>query len=78
MKKIIIWSIVIILLGVGEIKCIIKFAESDFEAPYKAEIIYGVGMITGFGSIIGWMDIHDGPITNEKDTIIIRKKYSQY
>lgn len=48
------------LLGIiGEIMCVIKFATSDFKPSYKREIIYGVGMITGTGALIGWFNIQD-------------------
>ena len=45
----------------GEIMCVVKFVECDFKAPYKAEIVYGVGFLTGTGFIIGWLNIDDTP-----------------
>jgi hypothetical protein len=48
--------ILYILLFIGYIKCIINFATCDFEKSYKAEIIYGTGVITGLGGILGWFD----------------------
>jgi hypothetical protein len=50
-----------ILALVGWIKCLIKFIDCDFKPSYKAEVIYGVGTITGLGAIIGWVDIEDTP-----------------
>ena len=47
----------IMVLLVGEIKCLIKFVKCDFEPSYKAEIIYGVGTITGLGVVIGYLDL---------------------
>lgn len=49
---------VVIFLGViiGNIIGIYKFATCDFEAPYKAEIIYGIGIPTGLNAILGWID----------------------
>jgi len=57
---IIIVSIFIVILGVlGWVKCVIKLVKTDFQAPYKAEVIYAVGTFTGAGAIIGWIDIKD-------------------
>ena len=59
------WSIPMILfvlfLVIGELLCIVRFITSDFEPSYKREIIYGLGMVTGTGSIIGWIPISDTP-----------------
>lgn len=50
----------VLLLGiaalVGEIRCVYKFVKCDFEPSYKAEIVYGVGAVTGLGAIIGYME----------------------
>ncbi len=61
MKKlgIIIWSVIVIGLGIGYVRGIVKFAKCDFKAPYKAEIVYGVGIATGLGCFIGWFNIPD-------------------
>lgn len=45
-----------VILIVGQIKCVFKFFSCDFEPSYKAEIVYGVSLITGLGCITGWMD----------------------
>jgi hypothetical protein len=48
------------LLGpIGYVKNIMKFASCDFEAPYKTEIIRGVGIVPLFfvGVITGYMTI---------------------
>lgn len=56
-------GIFIFLLGilaiVGEIKCIIKAVQCNWEPIGKAEVIYTAGAFTGFGSVIGWFDIED-------------------
>ena len=40
---------------------IYKFVQCDFKAPYKAEVIRGVGIATGVvGWFVGWLDIQDG------------------
>jgi len=44
---------------VGEVKCIIKMVKCNWEPIGKAEIMYTVGTFTGFGSIIGYLDIED-------------------
>lgn len=46
-----------VLAGTGWVKNIIKFSDCDFETPYKAEIVYGVGVITPIGVVTGWMDL---------------------
>lgn len=47
----------VILAGIGWVKNIIKFARCDFNAPYKAEIVHGLGIVTGYGAITGWINI---------------------
>ncbi len=54
---IITWIIIILLIGTGWIKDIIKLTDCDFKAPYKCEIIYGVGIVPIIGSVTGWIDI---------------------
>jgi len=51
--------VIIILSLMGWVKCIIKLSKTDFQAPYKAEVIYGIGTFTGAGAIIGWINIKD-------------------
>ena len=49
---------IIVILGTGYIKNIIKLASCDFEAPYKAEIIYGIGTVAPpIGAVTGWINI---------------------
>lgn len=52
-----VWIIVITIIGVGWVKNIIKLANCDFEAPYKAEVIHGVGIIPPVGAVTGWLDL---------------------
>ena len=42
---------------VGEVKCIVKLCQCDFEPSYKAEILYTVGTFTCTGAIIGYLDL---------------------
>jgi len=53
----IVWMILILVIGTGWVKNIIKLSNCDFEAPYKAEIIHGVGLIPPIGMITGWLDV---------------------
>jgi hypothetical protein len=48
------------ILGLlGWCMSVIKLVRSDFDAPYKAEILYGIGTFTGAGAVIGWFNIED-------------------
>lgn len=49
----------VIFLIIGEIKCIIKAVNCNWEPIGKAEIIYTGAACIGLGSIVGWMDIQD-------------------
>ena len=44
---------------VGEVKCIIKMASCDWQPIGKAEVIYTIGTFTGFGCVIGYINIED-------------------
>ena len=50
-----------ILCLIGEVKCAIKAYNSDWDPIGKREIIYTAAFFTGFGSIVGWLDIPDAP-----------------
>lgn len=47
---------IISLFITGYISCIINFLSCDFEAPYKGETLYGIGIFTGLGIILGWFN----------------------
>ena len=51
--------LIVIVLGIGWIKCVIKLTDCDFsdKTSYKAEILYGIGTFTGLGGVIGYMDL---------------------
>jgi hypothetical protein len=51
--------LLLILVVVGEIKCIVKAVNCNWEPIGKAEIIYTAGAFTGLGAIIGYVDIED-------------------
>lgn len=63
MKKIIIVGLIPIVLGilalVGEIKCIIKAVDCNWEPVGKAEVIYTGAALTGLGAVVGWINIED-------------------
>lgn len=60
--------IIYIILGIGWIMNFVKFIKSDFEKPYKAEIVRGIGIpVFPMGGIIGWIDIDDTPKEVEKE-----------
>jgi hypothetical protein len=51
---------VLLLPTVGYVKNVFKFIDSDFEAPYKSEIVRAVGIpVPIVGVIAGFMDIGD-------------------
>lgn len=49
--------IVQVAMFVGYILNIVKFCECDFKPSYKAEIIHGIGMVTGAGVVIGYLNL---------------------
>lgn len=58
MKQIlIVWLVLVLVIGTGWVKNIIKLSSCDFEAPYKAEVIHGIGIIPPVGMITGWLDV---------------------
>jgi len=59
MKKLIFVILIIVLGLIGEIKCIIKVINCNWEPIGKAEIIYTGASLTGLGAIVGWIDIKD-------------------
>ena len=58
MKK----GIVIAMLAaviIGEVKCIIKAIDCNWEPVGKAEIVYTGASLTGLGCIVGYINIDD-------------------
>ena len=51
--------IVTVLLFIGEVKCIVKAINCNWEPVGKAEVIYTAAAVTGFGCVVGWIDIED-------------------
>ncbi len=64
-------AIVLIAGIIGYVGNIAALCHCDFEGPYGAEIIRGVGVIVPFvGAIVGYMEIPDGlPINVEPPTV---------
>lgn len=53
-------NILIILVSlVGWVKNFIKFINCDFNLPYRAEVIYSLGLIPVVGVVTGWLNIKD-------------------
>lgn len=49
--------IIVFAYVVGYVRCVVKFVQCDFAPSYKAEVIYGAGVFTGLGGVVGWFDI---------------------
>lgn len=45
------------VLLTGYVKNIVKLCKCDFEPSYKAEVIHSIGVVTGLGAIIGYIDL---------------------
>ena len=61
-KTILIVQIVIlIIIGVGWVKNLIKLSDCDFEAPYKCEVVHAVGIIPPVGMVTGWLNFDEQP-----------------
>lgn len=56
---IIIYALIIIGALVGEVKCIIKVINCDWNPIGKAEILYTGAALTGIGCVVGYLDIKD-------------------
>jgi hypothetical protein len=50
-------AMIVIVVGIGWVKNVIKLANCDFEAPYKAEVGHTVGLIPPVGMVTGWLDM---------------------
>ena len=53
----IVMLVIVIVVGTGWVKNIIKLSNCDFESPYKAEVIHTIGIIPPVGMITGWLDL---------------------
>jgi len=58
MRIIVVTAVIITLVaGTGWVKNIIKLSNCDFEEPYKAEVVYMIGIIPPVGMVTGWLDV---------------------
>lgn len=48
---------IVLVVGTGWVKNIIKLTECDFEPSYKAEVIHIVGLFPPVGAVTGWLDL---------------------
>lgn len=53
------YAAIVVIPLVGEVKCIIKAVECNWEPIGKAEIIYTGAALTPLGAIVGFIDIED-------------------
>jgi hypothetical protein len=59
MKSVFLLIMLWVLAIVGEIRCIYKMVNCNWEPIGKAEIIYAVGTFTCLGTVIGYFNIED-------------------
>jgi len=60
MKTILILQLIFALVfGIGWIMNLIRLINCDFDAPYKAEVIYVIGTFTPTCIVTGWIDLED-------------------
>ena len=59
MRASIVTMAIILVLLVGEVKCIIKAIDCNWEPIGKAEVIYTGASLTGLGFIVGYINIED-------------------
>jgi hypothetical protein len=53
----IVYIFIMVVFITGYVKNIVKFVQSDFDAPYKSEVIHGAGIIAPpLGVIFGYCD----------------------
>lgn len=55
------YVLIVLLLVIGEIQCIYKAINSDWNPIGKREIIYTGASLTGLGAVVGWFNIPDEP-----------------
>ena len=51
--------LILVLSLIGEIRCIYKAVQCNWEPIGKAEVIYTAAACTGVGAIVGWIEIED-------------------
>lgn len=48
---------IVLFVAVGWVKNLIKLSDCDFKAPFKAEVIYTIGLFPPVGMVTGWLDL---------------------
>ena len=51
--------VIVILILIGEVRCIYKAVTCNWEPVGKAEIVYTGAAVTGLGIIVGYLNIED-------------------
>jgi hypothetical protein len=51
--------LIILLFLIGEVKCVLKAFNCNWEPIGKAEIVYTGAALTGCGCVVGWINIED-------------------
>lgn len=59
MKSLTLSIVIATLLLVGEVKCIYKAINCNWEPIGKAEVIYTASALCGLGAIVGYINIQD-------------------
>lgn len=59
MKTLIVTLAIVAIALIGEIKCIIKAVNCNWDPIGKAEVFYTASAFTGAGCIVGWVNIED-------------------
>lgn len=64
---IVVVTLITCLAVTGYVANIVRLCGCDFTDPWKAEIIRGVGVVIApVGCVLGYIDIQDGPVKEEK------------
>jgi Flp pilus assembly pilin Flp len=59
MRKGLIILLLIAVALIGEVKCVVKAVNCNWEPIGKAEVLYTGAACCGLGAIVGWMNIED-------------------
>ena len=67
-KVILIWLCIVIFVVFCWVKNLIKFMDCDFEAPYKSEIVHGIGVFTVAASVVTcWFPDEEKKVEKQKE-----------
>ncbi len=50
---------IVLFMLIGEVRCIVKMCQCNWEPVGKAEAIYTAATFTGLGVVVGWINIED-------------------